>query len=526
MAEGGQSQVRYKFGDLDVVIGMFNPKVFDIGKKYINILKERYEKTEAMNVVLQTFDELQERSEISINAIALKLKQHNASDQMQEYILSTYERILNFSDEDIDDLKGVIKEQICSILLSRITTSSAPASTIFKELQTLNLDDIEINKNGAYEDFNFLEINAEEVEAEAKKSMAKSSMDFLNKLAPLGSFYLDQSLTMVVAPPGTGKSLFMMQEAIALCAQGKKVCYTAIGDLTKWAFMNRITSMILKKDMGDVAMQGKYYFEVIKSKYEFMKNLRIQIMQPATYTADDYLTLLKRRGFYDECDVFIIDYDTNFASEDDMYQKGEATYNKMKQLVSRPGKIGLIASQPKQYSWAEKSIGLADAAESSRKQQIIDMMVTLSKEQGAGIVNHVGIMNVAKYRGGRCGQAYYFKDVDGTMNEITQDMYAALVIDTQPKALYADSTVCPKMGWNTLEVPAETPPVETSQPTAPNADVVQGGMNNNNIVEEQVTNIITPTNDQGSSTVDNGVLNMSALSNLMTETGAPEGTVV
>lgn len=436
-----------KFSELDVILGMFNPKIFDISKKYINILRTKYSKNDMHKVIISVFDEMRDRSEVTRTSIALKLKTYGVSDSACQYVLSAYDSMMNYSDQELSDLRSLLKEDICTCLISYATTSGRLSTSIIKDIQEIDLSDIETDSDGSLEIVKFTDIDATSVEESVKQSLTKSSLSFLNDLAPMGAAYYDRMLIMVVGSPGAGKSLLLMQEALAFASQGKKVAYAALGDLTKWHFINRMCSMLLRKDMGDVAKNGAWNYEVVVKQCPWLSNIDIMLMQPAKYSMDDFISKLKRNGLYDH-DAFIIDYDTNFLSESDMYEKAEETYNKAKQLVSRPGKICLIASQPKQYSWSEQTIGLADAAESSRKQQIVDMMITISRVQGVGVVNHIGILNVVKFRGGRLGQSFYMKDLDGRLVEISADTFGALKIESQTRSLFADSSSCPKLNWN------------------------------------------------------------------------------
>lgn len=82
-------------------------------------------------------------------------------------------------------------------------------------------------------------------------------------------------------------------------------------------------------------------------------------------------------------DVIIIDYDGNLrATADSMYESGGEIYNKAKNLAETNKSVVFIASQPKREFWDKELIPLEAAAESSKKQQVIDMMITLGRPKG------------------------------------------------------------------------------------------------------------------------------------------------
>lgn len=82
-------------------------------------------------------------------------------------------------------------------------------------------------------------------------------------------------------------------------------------------------------------------------------------------------------------DVIIIDYDGNLRpTGDSMYESGGEIYNKAKNLAEVNNSVVFIASQPKREFWDKELIPLEAAAESSKKQQVIDMMITLGRPKG------------------------------------------------------------------------------------------------------------------------------------------------
>ena len=232
----------------------------------------------------------------------------------------------------------------------------------------------------------------------------------------------------------SGKTLFMMTEAVEALRQGKKVLYAAIGDLKKFDFVSRMCSIVMKIPMSKTAMNIKNTYAMMCKLFPyFKKNLKIQFMSPNKYTADEWYKMIDQMGLIDEYDVFFIDYDTNFASEkDSMYAKGDEVYTMAYRLSQRPGKYVFIASQPKVGTWKDQELGLESASESSRKQQIVDVMITISHDRDVkNPKNHIGIINIPKNRRGGNTSFSYFLDPTGIMMSITPEGKKAIKEDSE-----------------------------------------------------------------------------------------------
>ena len=223
----------------------------------------------------------------------------------------------------------------------------------------------------------------------------------------------------------SGKSLFLIQEACEFCKQGKKVLYLALGDMNEFHFVTRILAQQYRMSMTRVATTFRtvYTQAMNDPEMKWLDNLLIQYFTPDQISCTNWISFIKSKGYYDEYDVFIADYDSNFASEEEMYQKGETTYNQLKSLSDRPGKWVFVACQPKPNYYSEEILPLESGNESSRKQQIVDNMITISFPPFKGGQNHIGIINVPKYRGGMLASTHYLMDKNGRFEEISRDLY-------------------------------------------------------------------------------------------------------
>ena len=240
----------------------------------------------------------------------------------------------------------------------------------------------------------------------------------------------------------SGKTILMMNEAVEALRQGKKVLYAAIGDLKPYDFASRICSMLMKMPMTKTAMSLASVYDSAVRLYPYLKeNLTVQFISPDKYTPGQWFKLLESMGAIKDNDVFFIDYDTNFATErDSMYSKGDEVYTMAYTLSQIPGKYVFIGSQPKIGNWKDQELGLETASESSRKQQIVDVMITLSVDRDVkNPNNHMGTINVPKNRRGGTTKFKYFLDPTGIVVPVTSEAYLAIrdehvpvsVVDTE-----------------------------------------------------------------------------------------------
>lgn len=126
-------------------------------------------------------------------------------------------------------------------------------------------------------------------------------------------------------------------------------------------------------------------------------------------------------------DVIIIDYDRNLKQTvDNMYEANGEIYDKAKNLAEVNNSVIFIASQPKPAYWDKELIPLEAAAESSRKQQVIDMMITLGRPKGN--TSGIRFLYVPKNRRGEENKNFKLKmnGSSGYMFQITDEEYDEL----------------------------------------------------------------------------------------------------
>jgi len=221
----------------------------------------------------------------------------------------------------------------------------------------------------------------------------------------------------------SGKSLFLTAESISFCKQNYQVHYFALGDLNQLDFITRIPAIGLKLTLNESLMDLENSYKKFVELNPYIKNLHIYFVDPGKLNINDLTKFCELNGFLSPGHIIIIDYDSNLSSDFEMYQKGGEIYDGAAALKSE-GKADLvmIASQPKDTYIGVPVIPMNGLAESSRKYQILDMMIMIGMEPDS--VNPVGYINIPKFRrGGRPDMFPYVRDSTGTFYKIDQSTY-------------------------------------------------------------------------------------------------------
>lgn len=361
----------------------------------------------------------------SVGKIRSTLSGQYIDDEVDKIVV-TVKDFLAVKDDEIqtvvEDFNGFYQQQIISDILEN---SNGSATEIVKKIKELK-----VVHNNAIPVVNLGDIDVDQVLDEELNGMSiiPSSLQTVRNATPWKG-YLRGQLVMVVASPGSGKTLLLLNEVVEQLKEGFKVYYVALGDMMKIDFIIRIASIVTGTDYLTVSMNPKQYFT--KEVRDLCKNLRITTLpagQVDMGTLHNYCESVV--ASQEDFDVFILDYDANLARNvDNMYAEGEEIYNKLS-AIARPktGKyrVVFVASQPKIQYWEEEELPKESANESSRKQAVVDIMITIGRSQAVKN-KHAGIIRIAKARRGNEGvkSAYIVKD-GGKFVEIDSQEYKTM----------------------------------------------------------------------------------------------------
>lgn len=309
----------------------------------------------------------------------------------------------------------------------------------------------------------------EDIDEELDKGV-ESSFDFINKAFARGKYYMKQ-IVCVTAPPGTGKSMFLQQEAIHFAKQGKKVHLMILGDQTEDMVFVRLVALATNTPLYKVNRDFGHYLKMVDPK--ILDNLYFTVKDSYEVLVSTYIEFVTS-GKIKDVDILMIDYDKNFVQEtDDMYQQGLLVYNSLTKPKNL-GKLIFIATQPKQAFFNAPELDMTAPGESSGKMHVVDMLITIGIDRDEK--NKMGFMKIAKMRNGdgpTVNKAIPWAMCDsGRLAELSPTQYEEL--------LHSEGYV--RLNWDTVRkerlmeqelANAEKEKAEKSEGPAGNADVLQ-----------------------------------------------------
>lgn len=421
------------FSRTDLVLSMFNPKITGLVKKNIKYIKDQYKEDDVLYPIIKLLDN-DNPNQVTKVQVEAALYPLGITPIIKDRILACYDTAMDYTKDDIEAVYKLIQNSLAEYLVNIVASQSRtePYEYIkaIKDLDTSSIDAVADEE--IYSECLFGDFNISSMLEELHSKVFKSSFTLINEHYPLGG-YFPRELIAVSGPPGSGKSMYLMNEAISFINQGYKVCYAAIGDLNNFDFVARMSSIIIGNDISSTCTSLEYSYRLAMQRLpDITKSLLVQFIGADKLSASEYVNLLRSKGYYDYYDVFIIDYDSNFKSDEEMYQKGTEVYNIAKNLANREGKLVFIGAQPKVFNWDVEVLPMSAIGESSRKQQIVDSVITMSHVSTPGGYNHIGILNLCKCRRGTTGSSYYFMDDTGKISEISQATYTYLKVDSTP----------------------------------------------------------------------------------------------
>lgn len=409
-------------GNIELVYSLFNQYLFQEAKNNIDLVDLYYRTNPATlgnGLVSDLIDSIRKYPLESIDEPLFRsilVKQGKTSKESDE-ILKSIIKYKMYDNKAIDPARKYLRG-ICS-------------SSIIKMAENKFQNDpegfIKYLKNSDYksdysdlmsiENFNQIDINS--ILAGNGKGFA-SRYDWINRaFDPLMKYEAGQ-ICIVSAPPGVGKSLFCMGEALTMAMAGAKVHYIALGDLKPKDFVVRMGAVYSGASFADVQLN-------LQSIYKALNNavgdrLGLTIVPSAKVTADQYIEYIKDKDY----DVLFIDYDSNFLSSaaDNLYSEYGKIYDRLTEL-SGIGKLVFIASQPTKPSWKYEEINMEDIGESARKVHSADVIITIGRVITSR--NHLGIMKIAKNRRGEEGVAQpYIRLNNGRFIPLPDEVYENL----------------------------------------------------------------------------------------------------
>lgn len=258
------------------------------------------------------------------------------------------------------------------------------------------------------------------------KNKLDSSLPKLNSCSHYKSLLKGQ-LIIVAAPPGVGKSQFMINETYFHAKNGFTLVYLAMGDALQSDFVIKLGCIHYSVTVEEFINNIEQYL-VDPTFQAIMSRIKLSVVAAGEVRSDDIRRFYQADPEISEADVYFFDYDSNF--EDlmlyDMYPAHDRIYNNVYSLARMEGKPKLvyIASQVKPSFYNVEYIPQNALAESSRKPAIADYVVTISGHRHDN--SNCGIINICKVRRGKVGHVPYMLSKGGQIIEIDMGSYKSI----------------------------------------------------------------------------------------------------
>lgn len=208
----------------------------------------------------------------------------------------------------------------------------------------------------------------------------------------------------------TGKTSYLVNEGAYAAQQGFDVLHVFLGDMVGYDGFVRYTSNISGINQDDIAAmsleeQDKLVMNINNTFCNVLSRINILSYGSGEITVDALIENIQkdqdRHGKSFDC--IIIDYADNFLKDNsNLYAEGGYIYDRMALFSRLNSSVILVASQPKIGYWNEEIIPLEGASESSKKQHVVDLLMTFNLV-ARGKAN-IGTFYIPKVRRGISGR--------------------------------------------------------------------------------------------------------------------------
>lgn len=413
---------------LDTITSAFHESIIPEVKLNISELHDYFDQRgvtfKCLLDVIHDYDSNRITKAIIKNALT---ENANRSEEETDNIISRIVESRKMNPDEVDIIRGRLKEICYETATERARIQANGDTEKFAALvgsykyKDLGLTDFVIR--------DISDLDTTTLTEKYLNNPVPSSFDFINQAFAGKSGYLQGSLGIVCGRPKSGKSMFLMQEAIYQAIHGYNVFYLALGDLNELDFIVRMAAI----DAG-VAIDVVYSdVETYRKKLiVHIKNgggsVSITVLPAGKLTPGELLTVSTNR-LKDKYKTIMIDYDLNFLLDsDNQYERGGQLYDLLSQVKTETNALILVATQPNKAFWGEALLDDTCFIESSKKSMIVDFAITIGKAASSG--THCGYINIPINRRGSNPCRPYIMLNSGRLMQVPEVIYAEYIGDS------------------------------------------------------------------------------------------------
>jgi len=355
---------------VEFLCSLLNQYVFQEAKNHISDLKLYYQTNPATsgNKLCQELLGAIESYDLAaidmplFNSILTRTGKTGAEGQELLNKIIEYKK---YSKDQVQPTLKYLKDLVASGLIRKANSLYATSPSDY--IKFLKQSDVKVGEEDYLASTSFRKIDINTLIAENAGNAIPSCFDFINKSFEADGGYPRGEIVSIVAPPGVGKSLISMNEAISMALKGYKVHMLILGDLGPLDVVTRACSIWSGYSFTDSKRNLMSLYQGLCQALG--DNLDLTIAPADKITIDQYVEFIKSSN--KNYDVVFIDYDSNIKQEgmgDNMYLEGGKTYTALTELSIGMNKLVFILAQPKISAFTESLITINQVAESSRNK--------------------------------------------------------------------------------------------------------------------------------------------------------------
>ena len=418
--------------NINLLLGGLNSNVVESLKQYKGPLKEYFNTLWASKIV-----DLYGEKGVDSNTIRIALEDTELSPQNIEVVAQHYEKTHDqLGEKSLSYIKSRFQQILNAAKMNWFVNNISDPEKIVEGISkkgVIKIGDGLDEFKDIIDEKSLIDFNIDQLK-DLSTSGIKSSFDFINKSFVCNG-WPDGSLVLITAPPGTGKTAFMLNEVIAFLNQGLDVVYCAIGDMGPSDFLIRMSASFYNVKLNHIVENSELYLtRFINDFNSELKRLHTLFIDPGVVTISQLREYFRKKKYINPNTICIIDYDMNLKPEDsdsksdNSFEQFRNIYNIAISMTRGEERFkGLfMLGQPKTESYDQVKPSLISAGSmGSCKLQIVDCVFSFSRDPLAN--NVMGYASILKCRRhGRVCSTPYILNMSGKVSAIDQSTYNAI----------------------------------------------------------------------------------------------------